>query len=116
MRLLDRYLFRELLTPLACCLGAIVIFGITGTLFNQLDELQTAKTAFPRHRRICRRAHAGILVTALPVILLLALLWALTNHARANEITAMRAAGVSLWRICIPYFATAWPQLFCFLR
>jgi lipopolysaccharide export system permease protein len=33
------------------------------------------------------------------------LLYTLTNHARHNEITAMRAAGVSLWRICVPYFA-----------
>jgi lipopolysaccharide export system permease protein len=37
--------------------------------------------------------------------LLLALLYALTNHARHNEITAMRAAGVSLARICVPYIA-----------
>jgi lipopolysaccharide export system permease protein len=29
----------------------------------------------------------------------------LTTHARYNEITAIRAAGVSLWRLCLPYFA-----------
>src|SRR5487761_2727460 len=51
MRLLDRYLFRELFTPL------------------------------------------------------LALLYALTNHSRYHELTAMRAAGLSLWRICRPSFA-----------
>ena len=45
------------------------------------------------------------LVTILPVALLLALLYTLTNHARHNEITAMRAAGISLWRICAPYLA-----------
>jgi len=44
------------------------------------------------------------LVTVLPVGLLLALLYTLTNHARHNEITAMRAAGVSMWRLCVPYF------------
>jgi len=44
------------------------------------------------------------LVMVLPVGLLLALLYTLTNHARHNEITAMRAAGVSLWRLCVPYF------------
>ena len=41
----------------------------------------------------------------LPISLLLALLLTLTHYARHNEITAMRAAGVSLWRICAPYFA-----------
>jgi lipopolysaccharide export system permease protein len=40
----------------------------------------------------------------LPVSLLLALLMALTQHTRNNELTAMRAAGISLWRICVPYF------------
>jgi lipopolysaccharide export system permease protein len=37
--------------------------------------------------------------------LLLALLYALTNHSRHHEITAIRAAGVSLWRLCLPYLA-----------
>src|SRR5262249_48615843 len=40
-----------------------------------------------------------------PAALLLALLYALTNHARHQELTAMRAAGVSLWRLCLPYLA-----------
>src|SRR4030095_2393855 len=46
-----------------------------------------------------------LLNTALPVALLLAMLYALTTHARHNELIAIRAAGVSLWRICVPYFA-----------
>jgi lipopolysaccharide export system permease protein len=40
----------------------------------------------------------------LPIALLLALLYTLTNHSRHNEITAIRAAGVSMWRLCLPYF------------
>ncbi|MDB6021536.1 MAG: lipopolysaccharide transporter permease LptF, partial [Pedosphaera sp.] len=47
----------------------------------------------------------GILVHILPITLLVALLYTLTNLARHQEITAMRAAGVSLWRLCMPYFA-----------
>jgi lipopolysaccharide export system permease protein len=43
------------------------------------------------------------LVLVLPIGLLLALLYALTNHARHQEITAIRAAGVSLWRLTLPY-------------
>jgi lipopolysaccharide export system permease protein len=42
-------------------------------------------------------------VLILPITLLLAALYALTSHARHNEITAMRAAGISLWRLCLPY-------------
>jgi lipopolysaccharide export system permease protein len=42
----------------------------------------------------------------LPVALLLAMLYALTQHARHNEITAMRAAGIGLWRLALPYLVT----------
>lgn len=46
----------------------------------------------------------GFFVMVLPITLLLALLYALTQHSRHHELTALRAAGVSLWRLCAPYF------------
>ena len=46
----------------------------------------TAKVAQLEH------CHPELLLTVLPVGLLLALLYALTNHARHHELTAMRAA------------------------
>ncbi|HZF02383.1 MAG TPA: LptF/LptG family permease [Methylomirabilota bacterium] len=104
MRLLDRYLFRELLAPLAYCLGGFLIFWISFSLFNDLDKLQTAKLHLLDVLEYSIAMTPEFLVTALPVALLLALLYTLTHHARHNEITAMRAAGVSLWRICAPYF------------
>lgn len=103
MRLLDRYLFRELLTPLAYCLGGFLTFWITYDLFTELDELQERKLHALDVLCYLAAMTPEFLVTVLPVALLLALLYTLTNHARYNEITAMRAAGVSLWRICVPY-------------
>jgi lipopolysaccharide export system permease protein len=105
MRLLDRYLFRELLTPMAYCLGGFLIFWISYDLFTELQELQEHKLRFLDVLGYSVAKTPEFLVTILPVALLLALLYTLTNHARHNEITAMRAAGVSLWRICAPYFA-----------
>ncbi len=104
MRLLDRYLFRELLTPLAYCLGGFLIFLMSWNLFNELDKLQQAKLHLVDIVEYCIAMTPEFLATILPLVLLLALLFALTNHARHNEITAMRAAGLSLWRICLPYF------------
>jgi lipopolysaccharide export system permease protein len=104
MRLLDRYLFRELLTPLAYCLGGFLIFWIAYDLFNELGEMQERKLHLFDVLEYALAMTPEFLVTILPVALLLALLYTLTNHARHNEITAMRAAGVSLWRICAPYF------------
>jgi lipopolysaccharide export system permease protein len=39
----------------------------------------------------------------LPIAFLLALLYTLTNHARHHELTAIRAAGVGLVRLALPY-------------
>lgn len=104
MRLLDRYLFRELLTPLAYCLGGFLIFWISWNLFNDLDKLQQAKLHFLDIIEYSLAMTPEFLATILPLVLLLALLYTLTDLARHNEITAMRAAGISLWRICVPYF------------
>jgi lipopolysaccharide export system permease protein len=104
MRLLDRYLFRELFTPLAYCLVGIQSFIIFVTIFGDADKEQEAKLHFFETIEYAVAASMGYITIVLPVSLLLALLMALTHHARHNEITAMRAAGISLWRICVPYF------------
>ncbi|MGC9942618.1 MAG: LptF/LptG family permease [Verrucomicrobiota bacterium] len=104
MRLHDRYLFRELLTPLAYCLGGFLVFWISFFFFTELEHMQESKL----HALDCVEYAAamtpGFFVLALPIALLLALLYTLTHHARHNEITALRAAGVGLWRLCTPYF------------
>ncbi|MGA9780181.1 MAG: LptF/LptG family permease [Verrucomicrobiia bacterium] len=105
MRLLDRYLLRELLMPLVYCLGGFVVFWISFNLFTRLDDLQEAKLHLWDVVELCAAWTPECLVTVLPIALLLALLYTLTHHARHNEITAMRAAGMSLWRLCVPYFA-----------
>jgi lipopolysaccharide export system permease protein len=104
MRLLDRYLFRELLTPLAYCLGGFLIFWISFDLFTNLEKFQDRKLHLLDVIALETAKTPDSMVTILPVALLLGLLYALTHHSRYNEITAMRAAGVSLWRICVPYF------------
>ena len=40
MRLLDRYLLRELLLPLGYCLGGFLIFWISFDLIGRVDEFQ----------------------------------------------------------------------------
>jgi lipopolysaccharide export LptBFGC system permease protein LptF len=105
MRLLDRYLLRELLLPLGICLGGFLVFWVAFDLFNDLKTFQNEQATFAGLARLYLIRLPDLLVTILPVGELLALLYALTHLARHNEITAIRAAGVSLWRICLPYFA-----------
>lgn len=105
MRLHDRYLFRELLTPLGYTLGGFLVFWLSFFFFTRLEEIREAKLRGLESLEYCLASLPEFFLLVLPVLLLLALLYALTHHARHNEITALRAAGVSLWRLCAPYFA-----------
>ena len=104
MRLLDRYLLRELLIPLAYCLCGFLIFWIAFDLFGELDDYQLRGLNAPEIARLYLIKTPELLVIVLPIALLLGLLYALTNHARHQELTAVRAAGISLWRLSAPYF------------
>ena len=103
MRLLDRYLLRELLIPLSYCLGGFLIFSISFDLFAELDDLQKAQFGFLDVVVLYALKIPELLSVILPIALLLALLYALTTHARYNEITAIRAAGISVWRLSAMY-------------
>ena len=103
MRLLDRYLLRELLGPLGYCLSGFFIFWVSFDLVAQLADFQKRRlqTSDIAQYYVCKAPEFFAVV--LPVAFLLALLYALTNHARHHELTAMRTAGVSLWRLALPY-------------
>lgn len=105
MRLLDRYLLRELAWPFIYCLAGLLVFWIGFDLLSELDEYR---------RRGLTNREIGLfylwkspeyLILLLPIVFLLSLLYAVNNHARHHELTAMRAAGISLWRAAAPYFA-----------
>ncbi|MDR3458934.1 MAG: LptF/LptG family permease [Verrucomicrobiae bacterium] len=103
MWLHDRYLFRELLTPLAYCLGGFLPLWVSFFFFTKLGEMREAKMNGLDSLEYCLANLPEFFILLMPWLLLLAMLYALTNHARYNEITALRAAGVSLWRLCRPY-------------
>src|ERR1044071_4051930 len=106
MRLLDRYLLRELLIPLGYCVGGLLIFWVSFDLFTKLEDFHEDKLSALEIARYYLLVIPGMLgEIVMPVSLLLALLYALTNHARHQELTAIRAAGVSLWRLFTPYWA-----------
>jgi lipopolysaccharide export system permease protein len=105
MRLLDRYFLRELLVPLGYCLSGFLLLWVTSDLITELSGLQEKKLYPADIAQYYLVKTPEFLVLVLPIALLLALLYTLTNHARHNEITAIRAAGVSLWRLCLPYLA-----------
>lgn len=105
MRLLDRYLLRELLVPLGYCLSGFLLLWIALDLFSELNSFQKLHLRGGDIAEYYLVKTPEFLVLVFPIALLLALLYSLSNHARHHEITAIRAAGVSLWRLALPYLA-----------
>jgi lipopolysaccharide export system permease protein len=102
LNLYDRHLLREWLGILGLVLGATV-----GLLFVQVlyDDFRMLTDLGARGSDLWGYFFVtipGFLAVVLPLALLISLLFALGKLHRANEFTALRAAGVSLWRITAP--------------
>ena len=102
MRLLDRYILFEWLKALGLALGATLGVLLLEDLYGNVGDLLSdgAKARDVVH-------YYGLLLPSflpavLPMSQLVSLLFVLGNLHRNNEITAMRAAGLSLWRISRP--------------
>ncbi|MFT5029497.1 MAG: lipopolysaccharide export system permease protein [Candidatus Binatia bacterium] len=104
MRLLDRYLLRELIVPLALCLSGFLILWISMDVLNEMERFRTAQMNSTDLVEYYLLKLPGDLPQILPVALLLALLYSLTSLARHNELIAIRCAGVSIWRMSAPFY------------
>ncbi len=104
MRRLDRYLLRELVVPLLLCLGGFLILWVTQDIINELDRFRAAGLGGADLIEYYLYRLPDELPRLLPIALLLALLYSLTSLARHNELVAIRCAGVSLWRMSLPFY------------
>lgn len=104
MRLIDRYLLREFLFWLAIFFSGFLVIWIAFDLSFRLSAFQQAHLRGKDVIEYYVFASPEFIPTALPVAILLATLYVVTNHGRHNELTAIRAAGISLVRLCMPYF------------
>ena len=105
MRLMDRYILREYLTPVGYCLGTFTMFYVIWDLFANLGEIIEAKTPVLLIGRYYLCLVLPTLEFLAPASLLLATLYTLWHLTRNNELTAMRSSGVSLYRIMVPFLA-----------
>lgn len=99
MALLDRHILREWLGILGLVLAATLGLLVMHALYDQLEDL-LALGARPGEVAVyCLVKIPGFLATLLPLCLLVSVLYALGKLHHGNEITAMRAAGLGLFRI-----------------
>ncbi len=104
MKLMDQYILRQFLVPLSYCLLAFTMVFVIFDLFEHLSDFIDAKTALVLVLRYYLLILPALLIYIAPISLLLGLLYSLWHLTKNNELTAMRASGISVGRMAIPIF------------
>lgn len=106
MKILDRYLLREMVVPFLIGQAAIVLM-LTGTvLYNNATVLIMNQVQPLYVVRMVLYFIPFLIHVTMPVAMAVAASLAISRLGRDSEITVLRAAGVSLVRIFMPIFLT----------
>lgn len=105
MRLLDRYLLGRHLLCLGAAVLALLLVAVVVDLIEHIDTFIDYRTTPGQILRYYFYHAPYWIALTLPIAALLGTLFSLTSLARANELTAMKAAGISLYRLLLPLLA-----------
>ncbi len=103
MKLIDKYLLREFLVPVFYCLTAFLMLIIVNDLFQDMRRIVDAKPPIHLILRFYAFSLAPTLQYLVPATLMLATLYTLYSLTRNSELVAMRASGISIYRIMVPF-------------
>jgi lipopolysaccharide export system permease protein len=103
MRILDRYLLNSFVYALLYCLVLFFVLFIVIDVFNNLDEFLKSGVRLRIVITYYLFSIPTIFIQVVPVAVLVSILYVLGTLNRHNEITAMKANGVSAFHILAPY-------------
>lgn len=102
MRLLRRYIRRSLLGPFLFALGACTGLMLINQLAKQFGNLVGKDLPWQVILEVLALSMPFIIALTLPMAVLVATLYGYSQLGAENEITAMRAGGVSVWQMLRP--------------
>jgi lipopolysaccharide export system permease protein len=105
IRLLDRYIFFELIPPFLASLTGLSFIIFTKEMLRLVDLVVSRGISMRGLGTIILHLLPSFLVLTLPIACLIASISAFNRMSFDNEIIAIRAAGVSFWRINLPVVA-----------
>ena len=107
MRLLSRYVLRQLAAPFVFAVAALTSIMLLNQIAKRFGALVGKGLPWTVIGEVFLLSLPFIVAMTLPMAVLLAVLYAFTTLASSNEITAMRASGVSIGQLLRPVFAAA---------
>jgi len=104
---IDRYIFREWLKIFTLAVGAILGLLLLSEIYNELPGFLERKAPLSLVLTFFGLLIPGYLPSLLPICFLLSLLFSLAVLHRNGEVVAIRAAGISLFRLSRPFWIAA---------
>ena len=105
MRLLSRYLLRQLVAPFLFALAALTSLMLLSQIAKKFGALVGKGLPWAVIAEVFALSLPFIVAMTLPMAVLLAVLYAFSHLAADNEITAMRASGISVYQVLTPVLA-----------
>src|SRR5881409_4429950 len=107
MRILSKYLLRQHVAPLAFALGGLTAFLMIQQIAKQFGSLVGKGLPWSVIIEVFVLSIPFIVAMTLPMAVLVAVLHTFTRLVADNEITAMKAGGISLARVVAPVLGGA---------
>jgi len=102
MRLIERYLFRQLLGPTLAATAALTAVAMLSEALSSISVLVNDRQSALMFAKIILLAMPQLIVLILPIAVLIAGLMAMNRLHTDNEIVICFAGGVSRWRVISP--------------
>ena len=104
MKILDRYLVRELIPPFGLGLSVFTFILLMGKILRLTEVIITNRIPLKTVTLLILSLLPSLLIFIIPMSFLFAILILYGRMSADNEILALRSAGVSLYRIIAPVF------------
>jgi lipopolysaccharide export system permease protein len=103
IKILDKYIIRSFIKIFAFILAIFVFVVIMPDLLDKLDLYMRYKASIGLIFLHQISNLPEYLMQALPIVTLIAVLFSFSNLSQKNEITAIKAAGINIWRTIITF-------------
>jgi len=107
MRIIDRYILKHFIPSFLWCLGIFLFLYVIMDLFGHIDEIVRERIPLTTLAYYYLTFTPLIFVQTSPIAVLLATIYNLSNLNKNNEITAMKASGINIWKVLRPILLTS---------
>lgn len=116
MNILDRYITKSLIGPFIFALSVVIFVFLFQFLIKSLDQFVGKGLSIWLIIQLISLNLAWMLTLAVPMAMLVSSLMAYGSLASGNEITIMKASGISLPRLMIPLIVFSFVMFYLMIR